>query len=268
MKQILNSKTYPDWPNIEIDYHKPVELFIDSLYGYSPNIDSFRILYVKEAESISNFRNQAILHKSNFDVILTFDDEILRECSNAYFMLFGTSWIKNFECNDKKFQVSNITGHKNITDGHRLRQKIHYKQNNIIIPKDFYISKYGGVENVNNNNILGEEKEPLFDSQFHICIENSRQNNYFSEKLIDCVIKKSIPIYYGCPNISDFFNVDGMYIAKSFDDIIDVCNSLTENDYNNKKQFIEQNFTIAQKYVTIVDRLENVIKEILAKNGK
>ena len=38
-----------------------------------------------------------------------------------------------------------------------------------------------------------------------ISIENSSQMNYFSEKINDCYLYWSLPIYWGCPNISDFF---------------------------------------------------------------
>lgn len=38
-----------------------------------------------------------------------------------------------------------------------------------------------------------------------LCIENSCQNNYFTEKFIDPILAWCLPIYWGCPNISDFF---------------------------------------------------------------
>ena len=150
-----------------------------------------------------------------------------------------------------------------ITEGHALRKRIHFKQGKIKIPKDFYISQYGGVENFCNNKILNDSKNPLFESQFHICIENDKQNNYFTEKLIDCFITKTIPIYWGCPNIDKFFNIEGVFLVNSFEDIINVCNNLNEKTYNQKLQSIEFNFNNAKQYCTIIDRLENVIKKIL-----
>ena len=50
MKQIINSNSYPDFPNTEIEYHKPVELFIDSFNGFNPNKKSFKIVYAKEVD--------------------------------------------------------------------------------------------------------------------------------------------------------------------------------------------------------------------------
>ena len=263
MKQLVVSNIDPSWPNIEIEYHKPIELFIDSLFGYDPNRNSFKILWVKEMEAISGFKQTAMQNKNMFDAILTYDDEILRECDNSHLMLFGTSWVHDYKFKEKKFQISHLTGHKNYTTGHKLRQKVHYKQDKINTPKDFYISQYGGVDNFSNNKILLESKHPLFDSQFHICIENSQQSNCFTEKLIDCFVTKTIPIYFGAPNIEKYFDTNGMFIVNSFEEILKISNSLTEQDYKSRELYLEKNFEFAQQYVNIVDRLKTLITKVL-----
>lgn len=263
MKQILNSNTYPDFPNFEINYHKKVELFLDSFLGLDINKDSFKILYVKEAEVISRFRQQAIQHSKFFDVIITYDEEILKKCDNSCFFPFGTSWIHDYDFPEKKFQVSHLTGHKMMTEGHRLRQKIHYKQDLIKIQKDFYISKFGGVENLLNNKILADSKTPLFDSKFHICIENSREKNYFTEKIVDCFITKTIPIYWGCTNIGDFFDTEGFFIVNNFDEIINCCNNLNDELYEKKLEIIEKNFNLALGYADLNKNLKKKIEQIL-----
>ena len=263
MKQLIVSNTDPNWPNIEVEYNKPIELFIDSLFGYDSNKDSFKILWVKESEAISHFKNIAIENKDKFDAILTFDEDILKKCDNAHLMLFGTAWVHDYEFTDKKFQISHLTGGKNYTIGHKLRQKVHYKQNKINQPKDFYVSKHGGVENFEGNKILGDDKSPLFDSQFHICIENAQSSNYFTEKIIDCFVTKTIPVYFGAPNIDKYFDINGIFMVNNFEDILNLCNSLTEEEYSSRLSSVEKNFELAQKYITIVDRLENTINYIL-----
>ncbi len=264
MKQLINSTTEPNWPNIEIEYDKPIELFIDSFFDYNPKKNSFKILWIKESEEISKFKNQAIENHKMFDAIIAYDEDVLSKCKNSHFLAFGTSWISDYDLNqDKKFQVSHITGFKEMTYGHTLRKKIHYKQNRIKIPKDFYISKFGGVENSFNNKFLGESKNPLFESQFHICIENSKQKNFFTEKLIDCLVTKTIPIYWGCENIDKFFDIEGFFVANDLEDVINICNSIDDQTYQSKLKHIQNNFELSKEYITLVDRLENVIKKII-----
>jgi|ERR1035437_2169519 hypothetical protein len=264
MKQVINSTSEHGWPNIEVEYHRPIELFVDNFVGFDQYKNSFKILWVRESEEIGKLKMAAIKNHKIFNAIITCEEHILSECNNSYFMPFGTAWVRDYDFNIiKKFQISHLTGFKEQTKGHRLRKKIYYEQDKIIIPKDFYISQHGGVENLFDNKILGELKNPLFESMFHVCIENTMQKNYFTEKLIDCFITKTIPIYWGCENIGNFFDVGGMYIVNNMDDIICICNSLDDNAYKNKIDYVNNNFKTSQQYITILDRLEYTIKKIL-----
>lgn len=47
---------------------------------------------------------------------------------------------------------------------------------------------------------------------FSIAIENTIENGYFTEKILDCFLAMTIPIYFGAPDISDHFP-DGSFIA-------------------------------------------------------
>eukprot|EP00620_Florenciella_sp_RCC1587_P021099 CAMPEP_0182561832 /NCGR_PEP_ID=MMETSP1324-20130603/4262_1 /TAXON_ID=236786 /ORGANISM="Florenciella sp., Strain RCC1587" /LENGTH=60 /DNA_ID=CAMNT_0024774579 /DNA_START=220 /DNA_END=399 /DNA_ORIENTATION=+ len=47
---------------------------------------------------------------------------------------------------------------------------------------------------------------------FHIAIENVKSNGYFTEKLLDCFLTRTVPLYWGCPNIGEYFEVEGMII--------------------------------------------------------
>lgn len=269
MKQKINSTSEPGYPNIEVKFNRPIELFVDNFIGYDPYKNTFKIFWFRESEVIGKLTSEIIANKDKFDAIITCQEEVLQKCDNAYFMEFGTAWVFDYDIKtEKKFQISHLTGFKEITEGHKLRKKIHYKQNKITNPKDFYISHYGGVIETFDNKQLQETKTPMFNSQFHICIENTKENNYFTEKLIDCLITKTIPIYWGCPNIEKFFDINGFFIAENEKNIIEICNSINENTYQNKILSIEKNFELSQKYITILDRLEIVINRILNTNQK
>lgn len=256
------------WPNIEVEFDRPIELYIDSFQGFKPESKAFKVLWVKEAEVISNIASDVIKNKDVFDAIITFDEHILQECSNAYFMPFGTAWVHDYDnSTEKKFQISNLTGFKTITDGHKLRKKAHYKQNRITNPIDFYVSKHGGVDLFEGNKVLGETKTEMFKSMFHICIENSKQKNYFTEKIMDCFVTNTIPIYWGCPNIDEFFDINGIIVVNNLDEIISICNIITEKTYLEKHEYIQKNFEISKKYITIVDRFEEELKKILKKTN-
>jgi hypothetical protein len=48
--------------------------------------------------------------------------------------------------------------------------------------------------------------------KYSIVLENSSQPNYFTEKLHDCLLLWSLPIYWGCPNIHEFFPENSYYL--------------------------------------------------------
>ena len=41
--------------------------------------------------------------------------------------------------------------------------------------------------------------------EYTVVLENSQEKNYWTEKLADAFLSWSVPVYWGCPNISDFF---------------------------------------------------------------
>jgi hypothetical protein len=72
-------------------------------------------------------------------------------------------------------------------------------------------------------------------------IENDRAPNYFTEKLIDCFALGTIPIYWGCPNIGDFFDARG---------IITMEDSFPKMEHTDEMlEAAERNLVTARKYV-------------------
>lgn len=214
--------------------------------------------------------NKAIIDRADqFDLILTHDEELLNKCHNASKMLFGTSWImpedREGTWDNKSFGVSFVCGAKNRTKGHQLRHKIWIKQEEITIPKVFWASSIKPVKSYGHNlPQKSSDKWMAFSEHFHIAIENIYTRNYFSEKLIDCFVTKTIPIYWGCPNIGDYFNINGILIVANDDDVIHTCNILTENDYKRFKPAIKENYKRALLYARPLGvRLqEKIIKEL------
>ena len=248
--------------NIEAD--KEVRIFKDSIVPTSKQY--YNILWVCEPRAIlEGFRilnNQSVKSSaSNFDAILTFDEDLL-SLPNAHKLLYGTTWIyDDFEFKEKIFQISFLVGGKNTTVGHKLRHELYEDQKSIINPIDFYVSSSMPRRNQFNNKYV-DNRYDLFDSQFHVAIENSRQNNYFTEKVMDCFKTKTIPIYYGCPNIGEYFDTDGMIIVESKEEIIEACNSINKDTYDSKLQHVENNYKLCKNYDDINRRMETLINEI------
>lgn len=246
--------------------HK-TELFVDfhNFKNRMPN--SKKLLLLLEPEEILASSAQTIQTHEMFEYIFTHNEEVLKNCPNARLFEFGTTWIKNYNFPEKEFSVSTLVGGKTMAPGHFLRHKLWYKEDKIRIPTKFYFSgNYSGnIENYNNNPILGDKKDPLFNSQFHIVIENTSRKHWFTEKLIDCLQTKSIPIYWGCPNIDEYFNTKGMFIVNDVKDIINVCNNINENTYDEMISYVEENYERSKEFLDISERLKTKIDLLINK---
>lgn len=186
------------------------------------------------------------------------------ECNPQKFklQLCGTTWIneKYRQIYDKTKLCSIIASNKKITSGHKLRHAIIDKlindQNNIV---DFYGARFGNLpymttkghtmehsgQHISNKKIIS-----LKDYAFTICILSSKSDYEFDEKLIDCFLTGTVPIFWGCPSIDKFFNIKGMIIINSLEECIDVVNNLSFNTYNKMLPFIKENFKKAQNYTS------------------
>ena len=58
----------------------------------------------------------------------------------------------------------------------------------------------------NGVNEIQRKHEGILDYKYHIVLENESRNNLISEKIFDSMLGLSVPIYYGAPNISEYFN--------------------------------------------------------------
>lgn len=249
------------------EFEKQVDVYVDMNYIPNEGESSIKILLLVEPPDILTYMTEyALKNYSKYDYVFTYHDVVLKSCPNARFFIANGTWIQNdYVIGPKAFEVSTIVGFKSSTKGHKLRHALWNAKNQITIPKKFYASSAGSPPGKTPSDlVLGHSKYPLFDSQFHIVIENAQMTNMFSEKLIDCLVTKTIPILWGCPNIGDFFDLRGIRVVNNLSDIIESCNSLNHTSYESAREFIEINYEKAIKYVNLDVRLGEAIQSILS----
>ena len=79
--------------------------------------------------------------------------------------------------------------------------------------------------------------------KYQIVIENTSAKYYWTEKIADCYIGESYPIYYGCTNIGDYFP-EGSYTAidiNNFDECVKTIDALLAQDtYETAKPLLRE----------------------------
>lgn len=139
--------------------------------------------------------------------------------------------------------LSVIVSNKIITSGHKKRIEF------VRLIKEYYGNKldiFGA-----GNNKLEDKWDGIAPYKYSIVIENSTFRNYWTEKLSDAYLGGSYPLYYGCPNIYDYFSNESLAV-------IDINNASHAIETINK--VIEAN-----TYEKSVDKIEISKKLILNK---
>jgi hypothetical protein len=262
--------------------YKPITVFNDfTQVNYDLlSFNNYNVLMVMEPNQLFGIHDWAIQNSHLFDLILTWGEDILDKCDNAYFFPFGISWldqkfIDNVDNIEKRFEVSFLCGGKKRIEGHHLRHRLHSRENEISIPKQWYYTLPDYQYDNGNHTITqyegkppGFEKQKLWESMFSICVENSSNKGYHTEKIIDAFLSKTVPIYWGCPNLEELgYDPNGFFYCVNEDEIIKVVNSLTPEVYASKKEAIEHNFKIAQYYANLSSRFKTQIEEIVEFNA-
>jgi hypothetical protein len=183
-----------------------------------------------------------------FDKIFTFDKHLLDISDKFVFVPIGGCWIDESDrkIHKKNKLVSFIMSSKMWTSGHRLRHEINNTVNNI--------DKYGF------ENPITKKIEGLGDYMFSIVVENCKKDFYFTEKIIDCFITGTIPIYWGCPSIGDFFDTNGFFTFDNVDELIEILSSINEKTYYSKIDIVKKNFESSKKYVIADDLIHESYK--------
>jgi len=243
---VINKAKYIQW--VRKDSAEELVIYTDN--QIPTKISNKAIAWLIEPSEIkSKGYNYVKDNYKEFESVWTYDKALLDNIPNAVFYPFGGCWIEYNErdIHKKSKLFSIISSNKKQTTGHKLRHKIISASSNKI---DVFGRGYEPID----NKIKG-----LKDYHYHFVIENVKKDYWFTEKLIDCFITGTVPIYWGCPSIGDFFNTEGMII---FNDLIELKEKLkqcTEEYYVSIAPIIKENFELAKKYTLAEDWIYNNI---------
>lgn len=201
-----------------------------------------KIAWLIEPPSLSATHYERVKTYSHiFDYILTFHKELIRENSRKWlYYPLGGSWIaeKEWGVFEKYKMMSMIASFKAKAVGHQLRHEA---------------AKLASVFEID---LLGSGYQPIASKVeglrpycYSIVIESVRLPGYFSEKLIDCFSQGTVPVYWGDPDVGDFFNLNGIITFHNLDELAAILmNKINYKDYIERTPFVYENLTLARQY--------------------
>lgn len=146
-----------------------------------------------------------------FNHVFSYDSDLVKHRPDRVKKIFpGTpTWIPESDrkIHDKTKNVSMITSRKNFASGHSVRVGIadFLSQSGLI---DLYGKDYGVP--------VETKTEALADYRFSVVVENEVINGWHTEKILDCFMTGTVPIYYGDPEIGSLYDTHGIISLVDF----------------------------------------------------
>jgi hypothetical protein len=279
----------PGLPQNFLEREETVSITWDDGFNFSDDA-YFKVFHQCEPPAVLNIIDILIRNHKFYDLILAYDERVLRECPNARFLTESAcSWIGRksgnakahfspefypsvaeytpCDINKKQFGVSFLTSSKGWLPGHQLRQQI-FDQ----------LASFRSKESYEDLNVWKHKSPPRIDDkkstlepyQYSVVVENCQNTGYYTEKIVDCFIAKTFPIYWGCPNLKDYFNPEGFLMFENLGHLWERLHSIHPKMYAQRIEAIEENYQIALKSVHQWDLIEQYITEGIhnKKTGK
>lgn len=204
----------------------------------------------------------AVVHAHKFDCVLTYHAELLGR-PGFRFMPYAGVWIPRprWGLLLKSQLCSMLYGAKKATEGHRLR---HALAPAVAVPYvDFY-----GARGVPVDYSPETKLRVLGRYAFTIVTETCRQDNLFTEILLDCFAVGTIPIFWGCPNVGDFFDARGVLSFETVEECVAIVRDLSFDRYRSLLPYAQENLRRAADYAVAEDWMyEHVLKAYLGVAG-
>jgi hypothetical protein len=252
---IARKSKYMDW-----DFNPPVNddeckiVYTDNSLNLARKNSKNNIAWLIESpEYHKKIYDEVKNNNSLFKYILTHNKELLNLNQKFKFAPIGGSWLYDdeFGIHNKTKNYSIIASWKNELIGHKMRHSI-------ISGSKGKVDVYGNGYNPIKNKIVA-----LKDYRYTFCIENCKQDYYFTEKIMDSFLSGTIPIYWGCPSIGKFFNLKGII---TFDNLLELKDKLklcTESYYLYNMDAVIDNYNRAYKYLISEDYIFENNKNLL-----
>lgn len=221
-----------------------------------PGLAKLSLMIVEpEALHKRHMRLARVLHRRLWRV-LSCNAALLNAIPNGIFFPFGSTWVPEWRDLDltKSAMLSLIASAKRDLAGHKLRHAC----------ADWLVQA-GIVADIMGRGYrpFGAKAEGLAPYRYSIVIENVREPSYFTEKLIDALLCRTVPIYWGAPDIDRFFDPAGMIICETFADVQAAVARMSAEDYAARADAIALNQARAAEFADIDARAAHAIADTL-----
>ena len=207
-----------------------------------------KIAWLLESPAISQMQGLYDLVRQNLDqvldayeLVLSPDREFCKLDPKIRYHQAGSNlpWMTEdkYRIYPKTKLCSMIASAKQMVEGHRIRLEYAEKLKDRL---DLYGGAWGSPKVTSEEYIL-DKSDGLAPYMFSVTMENCRVSLYYTEKITDCFVTGTVPIYWGSDDVGEIFDEKGII---RLDDDFDVA-TLSPDLYAGMMPHIRNNFEIA-----------------------
>ena len=185
-----------------------------------------------------------------FGKILTWNDELVdgKKFFKYYYPAPHQIKISLDEVKNKRKLICNISGNKKSNFINELyserRKAIKFFEEKINLEFGLYGRGWNKVEFPSYKGEIDNKYEVLKKYKFSLCFENTKNlEGYITEKIYDCFYTRTIPIYLGSQNISDYIPNE-CYIDfrkySNYEELYLELINMSEEEYKKRVQAIDK----------------------------
>jgi hypothetical protein len=172
-------------------------------------------------------------------------------------------FFRNMRPPEKSKLISVICSKQDLTENHRMRVRfVEQLKTHFGEALDWYGN---GIDSV------PEKWEALAPYKYTIVLENQSRFNVLTEKLGDAYLAHCYPIYWGAPNVGDFF-ADGSYSVINIEDfsgsIKKITKTIAENHAELKHDQISESRSRVLSELNFVNRILRIASSLEGINSK
>lgn len=226
------------------------------------------ILVTTEPSSITRYGRA---FAKQFNYLITNQDEKFLPHPNATRSQTGNVWFYGKDY-DSIVSVTHPTKTKKIStvcsnkqQGHTIH-KLRYEFTKIMEERIPELERFG-----RGFKWIETKADALDDYEFHVAIENHHAPHVWTEKLADAFLGFTVPLYYGCPNVYDYFPKESLIPI----DIDDVEGSIakikeiisTEGEYERRLDAVKEARRRVIEEYNLLAMINNIVEKATEKKS-
>jgi hypothetical protein len=158
--------------------------------------------FPKVAEVLTRLRQDPEKFMQHYRLLFVYDPTVAALHPRVIHFNPNCTWIRDAAVHPKTKLVSMITSSKAWFPGHRRRLAFAERARDKL---DLFGRGFKEIDN---------KLEGLQEYMFSVAIENAVWPGYFTEKILDCFLTGTVPVYSGDPLIGTVFNLNGIVLLR------------------------------------------------------